>query len=191
MATVKIEERIGVPVTQERLWEVLSNLEGWKNWNPLHPRIEGRLAIGATLTMDQVLPGQETETIQARVIDWIPYEQIHWTTSAGRGWVKTVRYLEIEPMTETSSVFSVGELFGGLLGGFAAKRLRPSYRAGFKAMCEALREEALKGAPPPEPAKPKLETKTASKSKAKPVAPKITADVVKAHMPKPLGMKTK
>jgi hypothetical protein len=127
------------------------------------------------------------------VLDWIPLEQIHWRTSMARGWVWTVRYFEIEALGPNNCVFSVGELFGGFLGGFVAKRMRPSIRQGFKALCEALRVEAEKGQAKPEP-KPK----TAPKAKAPPRPPRPPAKKVplkpmplKSYAPQPLGMKKK
>lgn len=191
--TVKIEERIGVQASPERVWEVLSNLEGWKDWNPLNPKIEGRLAIGSELTVEQRWPGQSVDVVKARVLDWIPLEQIHWRTSMARGWVWTVRYFEIEALGPNNCVFSVGELFGGFLGGFVAKRMRPSIRAGFKALCEAVRVEAEKGQSKPEP-----KSKAASKAKAaattaKPPAKKVPLKPMplKSYAPQPLGMKKK
>lgn len=201
--TVKIEERIGVQASPERVWEVLSDLEGWKDWNPLNPKVEGRLAIGAELTVEQRWPGQGVDVVKARVLDWIPQEQIHWRTSMARGWVWTVRYLEIEPLGPNNCLFSCGELFGGLLGGFVAKRMRPSIRQGLKSLCEALRVEAEKAPAPELKSKAAAKSKTAAKpaakasagaSAAQPPAKKKTAlkpMPLKSYAPQPLGMKKK
>lgn len=196
--TVKIEERIGVQASPERVWEVLSDLKGWKAWNPLNPKVEGRLAIGSELTVEQRWPGQGVDVVKARVLDWIPLEQIHWRTSMARGWVWTVRYFEIEALGPNNCVFSVGELFGGFLGGFVAKRMRPSIRQGFKGLCEALRVEAEKTAAKPEP-KPKAPPKAtaAAKAPAKAAAAPAKKKVplkplpLKSYAPQPLGMKKK
>lgn len=196
--TVKIEERIGIQASPERVWEVLSHLEGWKDWNPLHPKVEGRLAIGSELILEQRWPGQSPDQVKARVLDWIPLEQIHWRTSMARGWVWTVRYLEIESLGPNNCLFSCGELFGGLLGGFVAKRMRPSIRQGFKTFCEALRVEAEKvQTPAPKPkAAPKSTAapKAAAKRPAEAPAKKKVAlkpMPLKSYAPQPLGMKKK
>jgi hypothetical protein len=156
----KIEERVGIRASQARVWEVLSDFEGWKDWNPLYPKVDGRLGIGAPLTLEQRLPGQPPETISVGVIDWIPYEQIHWGTQLARGWAQYVQYIEIEPLGAENCIFSIGRLYGGFLGDYIAKRARRTVRAGFEQMCEALRVEAekapakdvLAAPPPPDPA---------------------------------------
>lgn len=195
--TVKIEDRIGVRASQERIWEVLADFEGWKDWNPLNPKVDGKLSIGGPLTLEQRWPGRPVDTVHARVIDWIPLEQIHWRTSMARGWVTTVRYLEIEPLGPENCIFSVGELFGGMLGGYVAKRMRPSIRAGFAAVCEALRIEAEKpvaGASAAKTKKAPAKAKTAAAKTAAPAKPPAKKVVVKplplkSYAPEPLGMK--
>ncbi|MBN9320515.1 MAG: SRPBCC domain-containing protein [Caulobacterales bacterium] len=190
MAT-KIEERVGVPLPQDQVWELLADLEGWKDWNPLHPRVEGKLGINAPIRLEQRLEGRPVETVEGVVADWVPYEQIHIARTHARGWARSVRYMEIEPLTATSCIFSVGEVFGGFLGDRIAKKERRALRAGFLAMGEALREAAVQraagapaaSAPEPEPA---VETVEAASAKKKTLLKPIPLN---QYAPKPLGMK--
>ena len=78
--------------------------------------------------MKLALPGQPVRDLSAIILDWTPDEAIHWKTSHLGGLVRTVRYLEIEPMGETGCIFSNGEIFAGLLGARVAKQLRPSLK---------------------------------------------------------------
>ena len=142
MRGVRIEHRIGVQAPAETIWEVLADIERWAHWNPLYPKAEGRLRIGAPLTLEVALPDRKPQTIRPVIIDWIPNEQIHWRLSAMGGLVRTTRYLEIEKLTETGCIFSNGEIFTGLLGPRVAKSLRPSLRKGFTALGEAVRDLA-------------------------------------------------
>ena len=75
----------------------------------------------------------------------MPNEQIHWRLSLFGGLVKTTRYLEIEILGERNCIFANGELFDGLAGPFAARRMGGSIRAGFKAMGEAVKERVATG----------------------------------------------
>jgi len=79
------------------------------------------------------------------ILDWAPYDHIHWRLDVMRGWARTVRFLEIEKMGPENSIFSNGEIFDGLLGPTIARRLRRPVIESFEAMNEELkqRSEAL------------------------------------------------
>jgi hypothetical protein len=136
---VKLEHRIGIPAPATVIWEALSDISAWPTWNPLYPRANGVLRIGAQLDLEVAIPGQANRTIRPIIADWVPNDQIHWNLRMLGGLVKTTRYLEIEQLTETGCIFTNGELFDGVLGPSIAKRFRPALRAGFAAMGEALK----------------------------------------------------
>ena len=140
--SVKIEHRIGVQAPAEAIWAVISDIGGWRRWNPLYPRAEGALRIGSQLTLDLVLPEQAPRTIKPVILDWVPNDQIHWRLSMLGGLVKTTRYLEIESLSANGCIFSNGELFGGYLGPSVARRMGRSVRQGFTAMGEAVKQQA-------------------------------------------------
>jgi hypothetical protein len=136
---VKIEHRLGVQAPPEAIWSVVSDLEGWRDWNPLYPKAEGAIRIGATLTLELALPETAPRTIRPVVLDWVPNEQILWKQTMFGGLVNTTRYMEIEQLAEAACIFSNGEIFGGPGGALVARRLRRSTRAGFAAMGEAVK----------------------------------------------------
>ena len=139
---VKLEHRIGVQAPAEVIWESLFDVPGWESWNPLYPRAAGVIRIGSTLSLDLALPGQAPQAITPTVLDWAPEDHIHWTTRSQWGPLKTIRYLEIEALTETGCIFSNGEIYDGYFGPSYAGRNRRALRAGFAAMGEALQQRA-------------------------------------------------
>ena len=139
---VKLEHRIGVQAPAEVIWESLFDVPGWEGWNPLYPRAAGVIRIGGTLSLDIALPGQSPQAITPTIQDWAPEDHIHWTTRSQFGLVKTIRYLEIEVLSETGCIFSNGEIYDGYLGPRVANRNRRAIRAGFAAMGEALQQRA-------------------------------------------------
>lgn len=150
---VKIEHRIGVQAPAEAIWSVVADLERWPEWNPLYPKANGVLRIGSQLDLEVAVPGQTPRMIRPVILDWVPNDQIHWRLSMFGGLIKSLRYLEIEALTETGCIFTNGELFEGPLGPTVAKRMRKPLRAGFAAMGEALkaRVEAQRAAARPSP----------------------------------------
>lgn len=142
---MRIEHRIGIQADADSIWEVLSDLEHWGDWNPLYPRAAGTIRIGSVLDIDEHVPGLKVHNIRPTVLDWAPYDHIHWRTAMWRGWVNATRFMEIEELTKGSCIFSNGEIFSGLLVDFAVPRaIRPKIRQGFEAMSEALKAEAEK-----------------------------------------------
>jgi hypothetical protein len=139
----KIEHRLGLPVPPEPIWSVIADIGDWGAWNPLYTRAEGQLRIGAQLSLDLTLPGQKVRAIRPVIVDWVPNEQILWRLSLFGGLVKSIRYLEIEKLSETGCIFANGEMFDGPLGPFAARRMQRDIRAGFAAMGEAVKARVM------------------------------------------------
>ena len=131
---IKYEHRIGVPASSRAIWDVLSDLGRWHEWNSVYPRIDGLLRIAQKLTITEAFPGVAPRVITPTVVDWVPNEQIIWSFKDASGLVKRIRYIEIEPLNEedTSCVLSNGEIWDGLLGAGAAKRRRHMLRRGFE-----------------------------------------------------------
>jgi hypothetical protein len=137
-----VEFRTGVQAPAEIVWEVISDFATWKDWNPVHPRMEGEMRIGTTLTVDLVHGEGQITTIQPIVQDWVPFEQLHWRTKRLRGFVTAIRYLEIENMGPANSTFSNGELFMGPLVRWVSRDERRRLRAAYTRMGEAVRDRA-------------------------------------------------
>ena len=139
---IKLERRIGIQAPDDVVWEILSDIEGWSAWNPLYPRARGVIRIGDRWDLDLKLDGQPVRRIQPVILDWAPYDHIHWRLDMMRGWVRTIRFLEIEKMGEENVIFSNGEIFDGMLGGMVARRMRRPILDGFEALNEALKVRA-------------------------------------------------
>jgi hypothetical protein len=137
----RIEHRIGVTASAEVIWELISNLDGWAGWNPLYPDAKGKLAIGETLRITEALPDKPPRSITPVVVDWEPQAQILWRLDSGL-MSRSVRYLEIESLSETGCIFANGAFFHGMLGEQAAKSARRAIQAGYDALGEAVKRIA-------------------------------------------------
>ncbi len=130
----KVEHRVGVPANSKAIWDVLSDLGRWPEWNTLYPEIDGLLRIQQKLAITEAFAGQPKRVINPMVFDWVPNAQIIWIHSEMGGLVKRIRYIEIEPLTEedTACVLSNGEIYDGLLGPTVGKRKRKWLKRGFE-----------------------------------------------------------
>ena len=138
----RVETKIGVPATPDALWEVLSDLERWSQWNPVFVEAQGSLGINAPLTLIERIEGVGERRVQARLGDWTPYARLIW--GERRGWQFTsTRYVLIEEIARGNCIVTSGEIYGGMRGeGFFMKHRR-ALRQACEAMNEALRDQAV------------------------------------------------
>ena len=142
----KTEHRMGVPAPSTVIWEVLSDLPGWSAWNPIYPKIEGQLRIGAKLEVHEAFEGAPSKVITPTVVDWVPDAQILWTVSEAGGMIRRIRYIEIDTFEESASgsILANGEIWQGLVGHRVGKRNRWRLRKGFEAFNTALAEQVAR-----------------------------------------------
>ncbi len=141
-AGLRVEHRVGVQAPAEVIWEVISDLGSWHEWNALYPKAAGQIRIGGTLELTLALPGQAPQELRPTVLEWVPNEQLHWKLSLMGGLVRTIRYLEIEALAEASCIVTNGEIFGGFLGPSVGKRMGRSVYRAFSDMDDALKARA-------------------------------------------------
>jgi hypothetical protein len=128
----KVEHRVGVPASAKAIWDVLSDLPRWGEWNTLYPEIHGLLRIQQQLAIGESFPGQPDRVIRPVVVDWVPNEQILWALNETHGLVKRVRFIEIDQLSDNSSILSNGEVYDGFLGRRVGKARRRWLREGFE-----------------------------------------------------------
>jgi hypothetical protein len=138
----RVEDRIGIQAPAEVIWEIVHDLDRWKDWNPTYTEAAGIIRIGETLTMTLVLPGQAAQQIRPKVLEWVPDSQLHWELKLLGGAIRTLRYIEIESLGPANCVIDNGELFRGIMGPSLGRRMGGHVRRGFRAMNEALKARA-------------------------------------------------
>lgn len=139
---VRVEHRIGVQAPAEVIWDIVHDIGRWHEWNPTYPRASGHVRIGEVLTLTLALPGEAEQELKPKVLDWVPNEQLHWRLTLMGGLIKTLRYIEISPVSDAGCIVDNGEIFGGLMGPSLGKRIGRTMRRGFEAMNEALKARA-------------------------------------------------
>lgn len=140
--SIRIEHRIGVAASSERIWEIIADLERWGEWNILNPQATGRIGIGAAIEMIEALEGEAERRMTVQVPDWTPEQQLIWVDR--RGWLsKSTRYFEIEKLHgDTSCILANGVIFDGLRGEDWAIKRRGKFRTAFEAINGAIKARA-------------------------------------------------
>ena len=142
--SIRIEHRIGVAASSERIWEIIADLERWSEWNELHVGVTGQIAYGGGLTLTEALPGEPPRTTTVTVPDWTPEMQLVWRDK--RGFLsKSTRYFEIEALSATGCILANGEIFDGMIGEDWAIKRRRKFRDAFEAINRAIKARAEAG----------------------------------------------
>lgn len=178
--TFRIEHRIGVAAPSSEVWELLYDLSGWKDWTGVYSEARGKIAIGETLNFTFQVGDRPPMSAAAIVYDWVPEAQLAWNARLPGG-VRTLRYVEIQKLTETSCILSNGDYYSGFATVFMDRRLRRDIHAAFQRMNENGKRIAearwvekggtVDSTPPPAPKRDKLSIVQPLKPSVKPGAP--------------------
>jgi hypothetical protein len=141
MDDTKIEKRAGVRATSDRIWELVSDLSRWSEWNSFETEVEGAIAFGGQLSLTEAFPGQPERRVTARVADWRPYVRLVWTEN--RGFLfRTLRYIDIEELDKGSCIVSSAHKFAGLRGELFHDKHRIALRDAHQDIVDRLKAAA-------------------------------------------------
>lgn len=134
----KVENRVGVQASAERIWSFILDLPSWAEWNPIETDMEGAIAFGGRLVVNEAIPGLPERRAEVRVGSWQPEAQLVWTEKRGL-FFNMVRYYEIEALGPTSCILANGMIFSGLRGEGYHDKHRKVIRPALAQIGEALR----------------------------------------------------
>lgn len=141
METARIEKRIGVRATTDRIWELVADLPHWERWNPVETSVGGTIAYGGEITLTEAIADLPERRVAVRVGEWQPYAQLVWMERRGL-WFRSMRYFEIEQLEPGSCIVSNGFIFSGLRGEMFFDKHRKQLRRAVDAVAEGWKAAA-------------------------------------------------
>lgn len=145
----ELQASVEIESTLERVWEILTDFDGYPDWNPFIRRISGRLEPGERIEVRIEPPGLRGMTFRPKVLAVERQREIRWL---GRLLVPRLfdgeHQLLLEPSPENRVHFVQRERFRGGLVPFLGGTLRKT-RIGFEEMNNALKIRAEKPAGAP------------------------------------------
>ena len=136
-----IETGIFIQASREKVWEVLSDLGKYSEWNPFIPGISGELKEGARLLVRIAIPGGSPIDLAPIVKIAEPGVELRWL---GRLWIPGLldgeHSFRIEEAGEGHVHLVQSEIFRGILVPFLPSSLFERTRQGFEEMDRALKE---------------------------------------------------
>jgi len=87
---------IEIAAPAQRVWEILTDVAAYRQWNPFMPRLDGEVRVGARLRARLVVAGAPTLRPRLRVTRVDPGRELAWV---GRGpLVRGERTMRIQPL---------------------------------------------------------------------------------------------
>jgi hypothetical protein len=145
-----IHTEVEIQASAARVWEVLTDLASYPEWNPLIRQASGPLCVGQRLKLSIHPPGLLSRTVPVKILQMEPNRTFRWLGKlCMRGLMDGDHSFTIEPLGADRVRVVQSEEFRGLLVPVFARWLVPNMRRGFEQLNEALKKRAELEVPTP------------------------------------------
>ena len=132
----EIKTSIIIQASPASVWEVLTNFEAYKDWNPFIKSIKGDAVVGKTITVSF-----GKMTFKPIVLVYDKNQKFEWIGHLFfKGIFDGKHTFELVDNGDGTTTLFQSETFKGVLVPFLSKMLRDEVPANFKSMNEALKK---------------------------------------------------
>jgi hypothetical protein len=143
-----ITTHLTVDAPVDDVWKALTDLDGYRLWNPFIPAAAGTIEVGGRLSLTVHPPGGRAMTFEPWVTAVEQHHYVEWLGRLGMPGIFDGRHsFRLTAMTSGRTLVQQSETFSGLLIPFTGSLLART-RAGFVAMNQALAEQTTRPATP-------------------------------------------
>jgi hypothetical protein len=135
----ELRTEIEIQASPEKVWQILTALEKYPEWNPFIHHAPGKAEVGEKVDIT-LKSGVKEMTLHCTVIKSEPNRELRWRYHVGLPLIFQGEHsFIIEPAGEKRVRFIDREIFTGLLVPLQAKDIDTNSRQGFEAMDKALK----------------------------------------------------
>ncbi|MBL9026951.1 MAG: SRPBCC domain-containing protein [Myxococcales bacterium] len=142
MRSVSASSTIHAPIG--RVWAILADLSRYPEWSPFVVAVEGRAAVGETLTLVVAMtPGRSPIRQRETIRRWDEGREIVWGTVLAHPLVlRAERYQRLTAIGERETRYETADVFEGLLVPVVLGLYGARIQLGFDATAAALKARA-------------------------------------------------
>lgn len=138
---LRIQSRIGVQTSSDRIWALIEDLSWWDRWNPVETGVSGHIAFGGQIALTERVGSLPERPVQYRVAEWQPRAQL--VLAEKRGWqFAALRFFEIDELEPGNCIVANGLLLSGFRGESFHDRHRRVLRAAYDEVSQAIKAAA-------------------------------------------------
>jgi hypothetical protein len=151
-----LRTEIQIAASPEAVWQVLTDVSAFPEWNPLILEAQGKLEEGGRIAVTLSAGEGRPFRVRPRLLCVTPHRELRWLGRVGLPGIFDGEHIfRIEPGPDgTGARFIHMEYFRGVLVPLLWKRLASETRAGFEAMNQALKARVEGGGSPHSPSLP-------------------------------------
>ena len=139
----RLVHNVDVDAGPEAVWQVLTDLSAYPEWNPFIVRAEGEVAVGSRLTLRMQPVGGRAVTLRPTVIEAAAGRQLRWKGRSGLPHILDADHrFAVVALAGGRSRLTQDETFSGLLVPILARSLDRHTLPAFAAMNAAVKERA-------------------------------------------------
>ncbi len=137
---IKINAQIDIHATVEQVWQCLTDINNFPDWNPFIRSAKGNLQVGQILSMRLQIPGGPPMLIRPQLLAVDPPHKICWLGSLLLPGVFDGHHqFSIETLDSETTRITQQEIFSGFLVPFIGGMVSRGALRGFEAMNLAMK----------------------------------------------------
>ncbi|GHO46209.1 SRPBCC domain-containing protein [Ktedonospora formicarum] len=137
-----VQTSITINAPLERVWEVLTDLEHYGEWNSFVPSMQADLRVGATLTMRVRMRGNLATTSVETITALEPQRLLAWKIRSPAWILRGERFQVIKAINEQTTEYWTQESFTGIVAPLLQVLFARDLQRGFQTMARDLQARA-------------------------------------------------
>jgi hypothetical protein len=139
----KVHTQIDIEAPVRKVWEIITDLDHYADWNPFVVMGKGPVKEGETVTVRARPDGAPAKTFHPVITKCVPEKELRWLGHFLLPGLVDGEHIHIlKPLGENRTLYIHDDEFSGLLVPLVWARLEAVTRKGFEKMNEALKEKA-------------------------------------------------
>jgi hypothetical protein len=142
------EASVRVDAAPDVVWEVVTDVGSWRDWDSGVDRVEGRVALGERITIHATMI--RTRPFSVTVTELRPHEAMRWLAGLPFGLAVIERTYHLDAQDDGGTVLTIRQDHSGPLA-FVFDRTTPDLNPSFRQFCAGLKTVAERRAASPSP----------------------------------------